>query len=168
MLVVACLLDVPANRGRVCSHNVACCHTDTEVGDQTFYFIHSQYTGTGPTGPNADPITKGAYQGSCWSTNVPSQWYDSTWNKIHGSCWNTNVQVNGMTRLGTRSTAAAGAPMFQVNGMTRPGTRSTAAAGAPMFQVNGMTRLGTRSTAKVGIKPRSGGGRLTSRPTRRS
>ena len=36
-----------------------CCHTDTEVADQTFYLTQSQYTDTGPTSPSADPITPG-------------------------------------------------------------------------------------------------------------
>ena len=32
-----------------------------EVADPTFYLTQSQYTGTGPTSPSADPITPGAW-----------------------------------------------------------------------------------------------------------
>ena len=42
----------------------------------------SQYTGTGPTRPSADPVTPGAWQGSNWSINFffffLSHCYDST------------------------------------------------------------------------------------------
>ena len=54
-------------QGRICSGNFTCCHTETEVADQTFYLTQSQYTDTGPTNLNADPITPGAWQGSSWS-----------------------------------------------------------------------------------------------------
>ena len=46
-----------------------CCHTETEVADQTFYLTQSQYTDTGPTSPSADPTMPGAWQGSHWSGN---------------------------------------------------------------------------------------------------
>ena len=46
-----------------------CCHTETEVTDQTFYFTQLQYTDTGPTSPSADSISPGAWQGSHWSGN---------------------------------------------------------------------------------------------------
>ena len=57
------------SQGRVCSDNFMCCHTETEVADQTFYLTQSQYTDTGPTSPSADPITPGIWQGSHWSAN---------------------------------------------------------------------------------------------------
>ena len=57
------------SQGRICSDNFTCCHTETEVADQTFYLTQSQYTDTGPTSPNADPITPGAWQGSHWRRN---------------------------------------------------------------------------------------------------
>ena len=57
------------SRGRICSDNFACCHTEIEAADQTLYLTRSQYTDTGPTSPSADPITPGAWQGSHWSTN---------------------------------------------------------------------------------------------------
>ena len=41
-----------------------CCHTEIDVADQTFYLTQSQYTDTGPTSPNSDPIMPGAWQGS--------------------------------------------------------------------------------------------------------
>ena len=44
--------------------------TKIEVADQTFYLTQSLYTETGPTSPGADPMTSGAWQGSCWSANV--------------------------------------------------------------------------------------------------
>ena len=57
-VVVCWLLNVQASvsRGRICS--------------STFYPTQSQYTDTGPTSPNADPETPGAWQGSHWSANV--------------------------------------------------------------------------------------------------
>ena len=55
-----------------------CCHTETKVADPTFYLTQSQYTDTGPTSPSADLIMPGAWQGSHWSANFLSHWYDST------------------------------------------------------------------------------------------
>ena len=57
------------SRGRVCSDNFTCCHTEIDVADQTFYLTQSQYADTGPTSPSTDPITPGAWQGSHWSSN---------------------------------------------------------------------------------------------------
>ena len=54
------------SQGRMCSDIFTCCHSETEVADQTFYLAHSQYTDTGPTSPSADPIQSGAYH---WSAN---------------------------------------------------------------------------------------------------
>ena len=42
-----------------------CCHIETEVADQTFHLVQSQYTDTGPTDPEP-----GVWQGSDWSGNV--------------------------------------------------------------------------------------------------
>ena len=72
LLFVGCLTfqqHASVSQGRICSDKFTCCHTDTEVADQTFYLTQSQYTDTGPTGPSADPITPGAWQGSHWSAN---------------------------------------------------------------------------------------------------
>ena len=71
-LLVGCLTSqqqVSVSQGRICSDNFTCCHTEIEVADPTFYLTQSQYTDTGPTGPSADRITPGAWQGSHWSAN---------------------------------------------------------------------------------------------------
>ena len=70
--LVACLTSqqqASVSQGPICSDNFTCCHTEIEVADPTFYLTQSQYTDTGPTSPNADPITPGAWQGSHWSAN---------------------------------------------------------------------------------------------------
>ena len=80
-LLVGCLTSqqyASVSQGRSCSDNFTCCHTDIEVADQTFHLTQSQYTDTGPTSPSTNPITPGAWQGSHWSTNFLSHWYDST------------------------------------------------------------------------------------------
>ena len=80
-LFVGCLTSqqqASVSQGRICSDKFACCHTEIEVADPTFYLTQSQYTDTGPTSPSADPITPGAWQGSHWSANFLSHWYDST------------------------------------------------------------------------------------------
>ena len=70
--LVACLSSqqhASVSQGRICSDNLTCCHTETEVADPTFYLARSQYTDTGLTSPSADPVTPGAWQGSHWSAN---------------------------------------------------------------------------------------------------
>ena len=67
------------------THNFMCCHTETEVAEQTFYLTQSQYTDTGPTSPSTDPVTPGAWKGSHWSANF---------------------EVTGMTRPGKISAQA--------------------------------------------------------------
>ena len=64
------------SHGRICSDNSTCCHTEIEVADQTFHLTQSQYTDTGPTSLNADPITQGAWQVSHWSANKTLVWLD--------------------------------------------------------------------------------------------
>ena len=79
-MLVGCLTSqqrASVSQGRICSDNFTCCHTETEVADQTFHLTQAQYTDTGPTSPSTDPITPGAWQGSHWSANF-SHWYDST------------------------------------------------------------------------------------------
>ena len=69
-LLVGCLTSqqqASASQGWICSDNFACCHTEIDVADPTFYLTQSQYTDTGPTSPSADPITPGTWQGSHWS-----------------------------------------------------------------------------------------------------
>ena len=71
-LLVGCLTSqqqASVSQGRICPDNFTCCHTETEVADQTFYLTQLQHTDTGPTIPSADPITPGAWQGSHWSAN---------------------------------------------------------------------------------------------------
>ena len=71
-MFVGCLTSqqqASVSQGRICSDNFTCCHTETEVADQTFYLTQAQYTDTGPTSPSADPITPGAWQGIHWSAN---------------------------------------------------------------------------------------------------
>ena len=75
------------SQGRVCSDNFSCCHTETEVADQTLLLTGSQYTDTGPTSPSADPTPSGAG---------------------HVSHWSANFEVTGMTRPGKIPTAQAG------------------------------------------------------------
>ena len=71
-LFVGCLTSqqhVSVSQGRICSDNLTCFHTETEVADPTLYITQSQHTDTGPTSPSTDPITPGAWQGSRWSDN---------------------------------------------------------------------------------------------------
>ena len=66
-LLVSCLTSqqqASVSQGPICSDNFTCCHTEIQVADQTFYLTQSQYTDTGPTSPNTDPITPGAWQDS--------------------------------------------------------------------------------------------------------
>ena len=86
-LFVGCLTSqqhASVSQGQICSDNSTCCHTETEVADQTFYLTQSQYTDTGPTSPSADPT--GTWQGSHWSADF---------------------EVTGMTRPG-KSPGASG------------------------------------------------------------
>ena len=76
-----CLLvaqHASVSQGRIYSDNFTCCHTEIEDADQTFHLTQSQFSDTGPTSPSADPTTPGAWQGSHWSANFLSHWYDST------------------------------------------------------------------------------------------
>ena len=57
------------SQGQICSDNLTCCNTEIQVADQTFYLTQSQCTDTGPTSPNADPVTPGTWQGSHWSAH---------------------------------------------------------------------------------------------------
>ena len=71
-LFVGCLTSqqhASVSQGRICSDNFTCSHTEIELADQSFYLTQSQYTDTGPTIHNADPIMPGAWQGSHWSAN---------------------------------------------------------------------------------------------------
>ena len=48
------------SKGRICSDNFTCRHTEIEVADQHIHLTQSQYTDTGPTSPSSDPIMPGA------------------------------------------------------------------------------------------------------------
>ena len=75
-LLVGCLTSqqqANVSQGRICSDNYMCCHTETEVADQTFYLTQSQYTDTGPTSLSTDPITPGAWQGSHCYDSTPKK-----------------------------------------------------------------------------------------------
>ena len=76
-LLVGCLQHTSVSQGPICSDNFTCCHTEIEVADQNVYLTQSQYTDTGPTSPNTDPITPGAWQGSHWSAKF----------KVTGTTW---------------------------------------------------------------------------------
>ena len=72
LLFVSCLTSqqhASVSQGRICSDNSTCCHTETEVADQTFHLTQSQYTDTGPTSPSTDPIRPGTLLVSHWSAN---------------------------------------------------------------------------------------------------
>ena len=96
--LVTCLTSqqrVSVSQERICSDNFTCCHTEIEAADQTFYLTHLQYTDTGPTSPSVDPITPGAWQGSHWSANVLSHWYDSTPKKSRRK-WDSNPGLSAL------------------------------------------------------------------------
>ena len=88
-LFVACLppqQHACVSQGRISSDSCTCCHTETEVADQAFCLIQSQYADTGPTSLIADRI-------------APDIWQDSHW------C--ATIEVSGIIRPGKRSTARA-------------------------------------------------------------
>ena len=51
------------------SDQTTCCHTETDVVDQTCNLTQSRCTDTGPDGPNTDCITPGAWPGSHCKTS---------------------------------------------------------------------------------------------------
>ena len=57
-----------ASQERICLDRSACCHTDTEVEDQSCYLTRSQYSDNGPTSPCTDLVTPSAWRGSRQST----------------------------------------------------------------------------------------------------
>ena len=71
-LLVGCITSqqhASVSQGRICSDNCTCCHTETEVADQTFHLTQSQYINIGSTSLSTDPLTPGVWQGSQWSAN---------------------------------------------------------------------------------------------------
>ena len=80
LFVVCCLTSqqhASVSQGRICSDKFTCCHTETEVTDQTFYLTQSQYTNSGPT---VSALTLYCQAPGRVATGVPvfSHWYDST------------------------------------------------------------------------------------------
>ena len=58
------------SRGRICSDNFTCCHTEIQVADQTFYLIQSQYTDTDQSLLRSKaPGIVDTWQGRHWSAN---------------------------------------------------------------------------------------------------
>ena len=96
--------------GRICTQNFTCCHTEIEVPDPTFYLTQSQYTDTEPTSPSADPIMPGPWQGSHWSANFISHWYDSTRKKKQTKKSNKNKQTTTTKSRKRDSTPGSSAP----------------------------------------------------------
>ena len=114
-LLVGCLTSqqhASVSQGRICTDNFTCCHTETEVADPTFYLTQSQYTDTGQTSPSADPITRGAWQGSHWSANFLSRWYDSTpeksWRKRDSNPGPSALEADALTTRPTRGSEGEG------------------------------------------------------------
>ena len=114
---------------RVCSDNCTCCHTETEVADQTFYLTQSQYTDTGPTSPSAEPVSPGAWQGSHWSTVF---------------------KVTGFTRLRSIPLGKAGINTTQINSLGKSGNptrlRSIPLGKAGIEPLSATVALTTRPT----------------------
>ena len=102
LLLVACFTSqqhASLSQGRICSDNCTCCHTETEVTNQTFHLTQSQYTNTRPTSRSTDPMTPGAWQSSQRS---PSVWYEWAWENLHTHSGNrTQVCRSGDGRLST-------------------------------------------------------------------
>ena len=83
-LFVGCLTSQQhesVSQGRIYSDKFTCCHTEIKVADQTFHLTQSQYTDSGPTSPNTDPITPGVYQGSYWSAHFEVTGMTRPWKK---------------------------------------------------------------------------------------
>ena len=107
--LLACLTSqqhASVSQGRISTNNFTCCHTETEVADQTFYLTQSQYTDTGPTSTSADPIAPGAWQGSYRSAKFLSHWYDSTPKKSRrkrdSNPGSSALEANALTTRPTR------------------------------------------------------------------
>ena len=61
--LVGCLTSKHhVSQGRMCSYNLTCCHTETEVANRTCHLSQLQHTDTGPTSPGPDPVTPDAWQ----------------------------------------------------------------------------------------------------------
>ena len=81
-IVVGWLFNIPATCLGISGTDLLsfiCCHTKTDVADQTFHLIQSQYTDTGPTSHSTDPIAPGAWQSRHWECQFLCHWYHLTW-----------------------------------------------------------------------------------------
>ena len=102
-LLAGCLTSkqhASVSQGRICSDNLKCCRTKTELADQTFHLTQSQYTDTGPTSPSTNPITPGAWQGSHWSANFkPLVWLDprKSWCKRDSNPGSSTLKADALT-----------------------------------------------------------------------
>ena len=61
--------DVGLFEGQTCLDNCTCCHTETEVVDQTCHLTQWHYTDQWPTCPSTDPKTPGIWEGGHYSTS---------------------------------------------------------------------------------------------------
>ena len=64
--LVACLTSqqhTSVYKGRTCSDNCMCCHTELDAAHLACYLTQSQYTDTGPTSLSTAPIMPCAWQG---------------------------------------------------------------------------------------------------------
>ena len=57
------------SKGRICSDNCTCLHTEREVADQTCHLTQSQYTDTRSANLSAYPTSADACQGRLWIIN---------------------------------------------------------------------------------------------------
>ena len=59
-----------ASQRQIHPESCMCCHTEVEVSDPTCRLTQSQYNGTRPASPSADPVTPSVRQGSHWSAHA--------------------------------------------------------------------------------------------------
>ena len=101
VLLVGCLksqqyASVPL--GQICSNNCTCCYTKTEVADQTPLWP-SHCTDTRPAISCTYPKTPGTLQGTT-AIPISSNWYDSTWNKVHRN-HGLNLELPPLRKMST-------------------------------------------------------------------
>ena len=170
---VGCLTSqkyASVSQGRICTDNFTCCHPEIEVAHQSFYFTQSQYTDTGPTSPSADPTMPGVWQGSHWSANFLSHWYDLTQKKSCASGirtqdlplkrWGKNKQTRASCQQGgkeqTLHYSLQTSPFFHESGeklcsRSSQSTLSLGTGGRPSKDDSARHRIGagdTRQQAK--------------------
>ena len=80
-----------------------CCHTETEVADQTCYLTQSRHTDTSPTSHSVDPVTPGAWLGSRYKSSFKATgmtWAASRFDPSRLEVWLELPQ--GLTRAASR------------------------------------------------------------------